>query len=174
MPATYDCIATTTLSSAQATVTFSSISGDYTDLLITGQIKGTQNAALLLRVGNGSVDTGSNYSVTTFAARYNQGSVDVASERYSSITSIYASGSTWYSGTNFGTLQMNLANYSNTTTNKTIITRLDAVENANYCGPSAVVGLWRSTSAINIVTFSNNGGNFDVGSTFSLYGIKAA
>ena len=34
MPATYEPIATTTLGSAQATVTFSSIPGTYTDLVL--------------------------------------------------------------------------------------------------------------------------------------------
>jgi hypothetical protein len=34
--------------------------------------------------------------------------------------------------------------------------------------------LWRSTSAINIIEVTAGGANFASGSTFTLYGIKAA
>ena len=62
MTATYDCIATTTLSSAQSSVTFSSISGSYTDLIIISDaILASGNDALGLRFNS---DSGSNYSYT--------------------------------------------------------------------------------------------------------------
>jgi hypothetical protein len=38
----------------------------------------------------------------------------------------------------------------------------------------AYVNLWRSTSAITSVSFSASSGSFDIGSTFTLYGILAA
>ena len=60
---TYTPIATNTLGSAQASVTFSSISGSYTDLVLIINA-GTSDASeqdCLIRV-NG--DTGSNYSAT--------------------------------------------------------------------------------------------------------------
>ena len=62
---TYTPIATNTLSSATASVTFSSISGVYTDLVlvITPTIP-TGAYDILMRVGNGTVDSGTNYSVT--------------------------------------------------------------------------------------------------------------
>ena len=62
-------------------------------------------------------------------------------------------------------------NYSNTTTFKTILMRA----NNAALGVDAIVGLWRSTAAINeIKVFPTGGANFETGSTFSLYGIKAA
>jgi hypothetical protein len=61
---TYTPIATNTLSSATGTVTFSSISGSYTDLILISNIKSgnTNQASLLFRV-NASA-TGSLYSGT--------------------------------------------------------------------------------------------------------------
>ena len=61
-------------------------------------------------------------------------------------------------------------NYSNATTYKTVITR---ASNANN-GVDAVVGLWRNTAAITSINVFLGTGNLDTGSTFTLYGIKAA
>ena len=58
MTATYDCIATTTLGSDQASVTFSAISGNYTDLVIVGNGALTAGAGTLFIRFNS--DTGSN------------------------------------------------------------------------------------------------------------------
>jgi hypothetical protein len=38
---------------------------------------------------------------------------------------------------------------------------------------AAIVGLWRSTSAINAIEIWQGGDGFSSGSTFTLYGIKA-
>jgi hypothetical protein len=126
---------------------------------------------MVFQVGNGSVDTGSNYSTT-----YILGNGSTASSgRFSNLT--------------YGALDRNLGvttttgglntithfmNYSNTTTNKTILSRANQVD-ATYNGAEAMVNLWRSTVAINTLkAFITNGVLFNVGSTFSLYGIAAA
>ena len=57
MAITYEPIATTTLGSAAASVTFSSISGSYTDLVLIVVPKATTGDYIRCRVGNGSVDT---------------------------------------------------------------------------------------------------------------------
>ena len=62
-------------------------------------------------------------------------------------------------------------NYANTTTYKTTLVRHNNVSQT----VSAVVNLWRSTSAITSITLSNESAtNFDVGATFTLYGILKA
>jgi hypothetical protein len=62
-------------------------------------------------------------------------------------------------------------NYSNTTTNKTILSRINNAENSTV----ARVTLWRNTAAISTIFLTEgNGANFIAGSTFTLYGIKAA
>jgi hypothetical protein len=89
MATTYEPIATNTLSSAVASVTFSSISSAYTDLVLV--VNGTSASAgdFSLQVGNGSIDTGTNYSMT---ALYGNGST--ATSARSSTTSAVSSTST--------------------------------------------------------------------------------
>jgi hypothetical protein len=62
-------------------------------------------------------------------------------------------------------------NYANTTTYKTVLTRA----NAAASGVDASVGLWGSTAAITSITFDLPlVRTISTGSTFTLYGIKAA
>ena len=163
MPSTYTPIATTTLGSSSATVTFSSISGSYTDLvLIESPIFSTASQSLM-RVGNGSADTGSNYSVT-----YLRGDgTSATSARFSGTDSIGTAPGTTQS-TDAHNVIRNIMNYSNTTTNKSVIERV------NGQSVWAIVGLWRSTVAINIITLTSLNGTYQSGSTFTLYGVKSA
>jgi hypothetical protein len=163
--ATYEPIATTTLGSTAASVIFSSISGSYTDLVvITNTGNGSAFSTLYLQVGNGSADTGSNYS-TTFM--YGTGSSTISS-RTSGTTQILASAT---NNALDGNGSIFLQNYSNTTTYKTVLSRGNTSDGIAV----AYVGLWRSTSAINYIKLTDqNGHNFSIGSTFTLYGIAAA
>ena len=164
MTATYEKIATTTLSSASATVTFSSISGAYTDLvLVTDNIFNTTNlAAAYLRFNS---DTGSNYSYQSM-----QGTGTVAAgERGSSQSYMYVARS--FGGDQTHNI-INIMNYSNTTTNKTVLSRCGS--GGESSSTVTAVGLWRSTSAISTILMGIDGGyNFVSGATFALYGIKA-
>ena len=165
--ATYTPIATTTLVSAQASVTFSSISGSYTDLVLisnTGIASGVDKG-IYMTVGNGSVDTGNNYSNTFF---YSDGS---GSNYTSTRTDINYANTMRTSNSLIASGVVHLMNYSNTTTYKTIFTKGNNTNGILV----ALINLWRSTSAINIITMvSEDGSNFLAGSTFTLYGIAAA
>ena len=166
MTATYDKIATTTLGSSQASIDFTSISGSYTDLVIIGSVKTATltNPACYVRF-NG--DTGSNYSVTNL---YGNGST-AGSVRFSGQTFIRYNYVTDPNTTNFASMIMNINNYSNTTTNKTALTRFGLAS----IGLDTTVGLWRSTSAITQVTFTlESATNFASGCVFTLYGILKA
>jgi hypothetical protein len=160
---TYVSIATQTLGSAAASVTFSSISGSYTDLVLILNASGSTGINVLMQF-NG--DTGTNYSSTTlggsgttaYSARYsNQTSIEINYEGYLD------------SGFNTNSI-INIQNYSNSTTYKTT---LDRFNNAGL-GVDAVVGLWRNTAPITSVVLKTHTGTFATGSTFSLYGILAA
>ena len=168
MPATYDSIASTTLGSNQTTVEFTSISGSYTDLFLVAMIGNSANNErdLYIQVGNGSYDSGANYSRTFL---YGNGT-SAASSRTSNNTE-------WrffpavQNNTPSQFVSIHFQNYSNTTTNKTALGR--AGFGSNNVG--AWVGLWRSTSAINrIKLYCQPTADFVTGSTFTLYGIKAA
>jgi hypothetical protein len=164
---TYVAIATQTLGSATASVTFSSISGSYTDLVlvVSGQFTATGNQYVAVQVGNGSVDTGNNYSDTQLIGT----GTSAISGRDSNLSGVllatFASTSS-----SIGTAIFNLMNYSNTTTYKTILGRGSDTNGWSIAG----VGLWRSTSAINTIKVYVTGTTFVTGSTFSLYGIAAA
>lgn len=157
---TYVPLATQTLGSAQSSVTFSSIPQGYTDLVLVVNGSQSNDVVSYLQVGNGSLDTGTNYS-TTFM--FGDGS-SVTSGRVTSDGAIYLGGM----GTTGGVSIYNLMNYSNTTTNKTVIGRMNGTN-----ATQARVGLWRSTAAINILRYYVLTGTFNAGTTFSLYGIAA-
>lgn len=154
MTATYEAIATTTLGSAQSSVTYSSL-GSYTDIIVI--YNGTLDNNLSLRFNS---DSGSNYSVTRIIG---DGS-SATSGRFSNITSMYGP----YSVTNTFVMWQ-VFNYSNSTTNKTALARGGGAGTQT----EAYVGLWRNTNAITSITVLSQSGNMATGSTITLYGIKA-
>jgi hypothetical protein len=168
MAKTYEPISTITLSSVSASVTLSSIPNTYTDIVIVASIFATDPGTNTLMRING--DTGSNYSMTSLS-----GLTTAVSGRQSSVVGILWSVGSLGSAnsTNPGPQVIQINNYANTTTNKTILSRHGLV-GSTYNGTAAQVGLWRNTSAINSFNWYVQGGNFDVGSTFTVYGIKAA
>jgi hypothetical protein len=166
--ATYTPIETNTLSSAQASVTFSSFSG-YTDLVIIANAGISNTGTTMVMRFNG--DTGSNYSQTTFAGNGSAAS----SSRGSNATTLGLNDTAAFNSSLEGNLIFNVMNYANTTTYKTLIGRFNRASASNYPGAAAFVGLWRSTSAItSLVLFPQDGSNIISGSTFTLYGIAAA
>jgi hypothetical protein len=167
MPSTYEPIATTALGSAAATVTFSSIPSTYTDLVLVCNVKATTTSNAYLRVRY-NTDTSNNYSITVLS-----GNGSAASSARGSNTSVAYLNYNYAMPTTMETaIISNIQNYSNTTTYKTAITR----SNAASQGVEAMVTLWRSTAAINniVISTDNGGAILDTGSTFTLYGIKAA
>ena len=158
---TYTPIATTTLGSA-ASITFSSIPQTYTDLIIIATVTpaaaGTSNFFIQV---NG--DSGSNYSWTRM---YGNG-VSAGSSRNSN----YGLCMVGDLNTNLQ-IQINLQNYSNTTTYKTFLSRYGY---ANF-DTGTTVGLWRSTAAITSVSMGQDNVpyTFGAGSTATLYGSASA
>lgn len=162
MPATYEPIATTTLGSAASTVTLSSIPSTYTDLVLVFGGKNGSGVNYEINTQLNS-DTGSNYSYTNLRGN----GTSAVSFRESSITSFRL----FYTENTMGNAIVSFNNYSNTTTYKTYLSR----SNSPSYSTDAVVGLWRSTSAISSISMTVAGsGQFQIGSTFTLYGIKAA
>jgi hypothetical protein len=164
MPATYEIIATNTLGSSQASITFSSIPSTYTDLVIVTNVKSTTTGNMIMRFNS---DSSALYSLT----RLTGDNSSAQSSRLSGYSEIYTDSNGYFEGSNFNQAKIiNIMNYSNATTFKTSIIRSNRAQQ----GTDAIFGLWRSTSAITSILLSGNGNNFVAGSTFNLYGILKA
>lgn len=172
MAFTYEPIATITSNGSSAYADFTAIPSTYTDLIVSCQFRsgasGTYTDSYIrLATGGGSVDTNNNYSSTRLYAT----STGYSSVRYSSSNLLYfvlctAASSTASVLTN-GIIHIN--NYSNATTNKTIL--VQGGDGDTYVTMGS--GLWRNTGAITSVQILTNT-SFTNGSAFTLYGIKAA
>ena len=163
MAKTYEPIATITTTGSASTATFSSIPGTYTDLVIVANptLSGTGSGINLTF----NSDTSSSYSSTRL---YGDGSTATSDRQASGNFLNFALGNV-----NNGQLMLaNIQNYANTTTFKTIVMRQNTA--STYVG--ALVGLYRATpAAITTITLTAGGSlTYVNGSTFTLYGIKAA
>lgn len=162
MAKTYEPIATYTVPSAQASYTFNSIPSTYTDLVLVSVPLTTATAVIQIRF-NG--DTNTNYSNT-----YIQGDGTSATASRSSNDTAFPIAYSSATTTPYAVVT-NFMNYSNTTTYKTALSRSNAATVVNL----TYVDLWRSTAAINSITILCSGAaSLNTGSTFTLYGIKAA
>lgn len=155
---TYIALANLTLSSAAASVTFSSIPNSYRDLalIINGEITDDDRFGILQFNG----DTGSNYS-TVFMANTSAG----ARAGVTGTEIMYGKGR--------AAIETNIMDYSATDKHKTQITRSSAGIALVY----AFAGRWASTNAINSIKVMTTTTGFVPastwvsGTTFALYGI---
>lgn len=165
MPATYEPIATQTLGSNASSVTFSSIPGTYTDLVVIAWTKPYSGSEGALRLRFNS-DSGNNYSNTYVSGD----GTSATSGRNSNASNIAITTGNSLNNPRQPVYITHIMNYANTTTYKTALTRTS--ESSAYV--DAWVGLWRSTSAITTLTYSTTYLDIGAGSTFTLYGILAA
>ena len=175
MSTTYEKIATQTLGTLTRTITFSSIPGTYTDLVLIANMQADQTTFNNMNYPevtfNG--DTGSNYSATSLFARNTGGGNTAVSQRNTNVTSYQLLANT---SAVFSSNVVNIQNYSATTTFKTILHRGSGQNGTtNVDGTIAKVGMWRNTAAITSIGIvpSQGTASFIAGSNFTLYGIKA-
>jgi hypothetical protein len=161
---TYVKIASQT-ASASSSITFSSLPQGYTDLVIViGSMTTDANGRTVYLRFNG--DSGTNYSIV----RMNGDGTTASSDRTTSqdhIRPFY--GVVGSSTTTTTTGILHLQSYSNSAVYKTTLSKTAAGGETN-----ATVGLWRNISPITSMVFSLNAGTFSSGTTFTIYGIKAA
>jgi hypothetical protein len=168
MPATYEPIATTTLSSAASTITFSSIGSGYTDLRVIFSALGTTGAGQYANMRFNS-DTGSNYSHT----RLKQSNTSILSQRTSNTTSIWLMDGAELHSTIPTFCTIDVFSYAGST-NKTALVTESSDRNSTSSSQGRYVGLWRNTAAITSITLLTTSGNFAIGTTATLYGILKA
>ena len=159
---TYVKIANYTATGSIASYTFSNVPQGYTDLVLVVNMNGNTAANPGIQF-NG--DTGTNYSSTVLDGYTNNTAV---SFRYTSSTRIYSHNGGSTSNGVWTTFIANISNYSSSAVYKSTINRYSSLE------VSLAAGIWRNTSPITSVTVTTDSNTYATGSTFTLYGIKAA
>ena len=160
--ATYEPIATQTLASAAATITFSSIAASWTDLRLVYSVLGTVSGTGKFTI-NG--DTATNYSNTMLNA-YGSGVMSASNTSQTGIT---------FQANNTSTtipflITVDLFSYAGSTYKSLLAT---TSEDLNGSGSLLRhIGLWRSTAAITSLTLTISANNYAIGTTATLYGIK--
>jgi hypothetical protein len=165
MPATYEPIATTTLGSAAASITLSSIPSTFTDLKLIFVGSNVDTPWMEMQLNNNTTDL---YSDTEF---YGTGAA-VSNARQTGATSMRIA-YPLNSATIPSMVELDFFSYTGSTF-KTVLSR--GSNDLNGSGNVwRSVGLFRSTSAItSIKLIAPGGNNFYAGATVSLYGIKNA
>lgn len=158
---TYTPLANLTLSSSAASVTFSSISQAYRDLVLVVEGSSASGAANNRIRFNG--DSGATYSL----ARMNGNGSTTFSDSYTSVN--FPTLSTMnFTTTGRVIITASIMDYSATDKHKAVLARSGSDE-----AVGAVALRWENTSAINSLMFYSANSTFAAGSTFSLYGISA-
>jgi hypothetical protein len=153
---TYTPLATVTLGSAAASVTFSSIPATYRDLIFVFNGTTTIDDGVGLRF-NG--DTGSNYTnVRMFGNSGGTGSDTSTTTRIPTTAGNSSLRTAFIS---------QVMDYSATDKHKTVLTRNNITDN----NVAAIAGRWANNAAITSVTVLSPGSTITSGSTISLYAI---
>jgi hypothetical protein len=176
----YESIATVTLGSNASSISFSGIPSGYKHLQIRAMAvntAGTNGQYAQARVGNGSVDSGTNYS--DHYLRGNGTSANAGNAVSASYFRAFGHTGGTTSNARPTSLIMDILDYADTNKNKTFRTLNGADDNNTGVASGEIAltsGLWRSTAAINIITIfafsQGSASNFGVNSSFALYGIK--
>lgn len=153
----YTLIATQTLTTATASVTFSSIPGTFKDLVleITGTATSADNAFFRF-----NSDSNTNYSETLL---YGNGTSALSTRDPN-----YNRGMFGLMGTVQTVIIANVQSYANANVNKTVLSRA-SVSNSRV---DATVSLWRSTAAITSFECLMSGTTFATGTSFKLWGVS--
>jgi hypothetical protein len=153
---TYTPLATVTLGTAAASVTFSSIPATYRDLIFVFNGTTTIDDGVGLRF-NG--DTGSNYTnVRMFGNSGGAGSDTISTTRIVSTAGNTSLRTAFIS---------QVMDYLATDKHKTVLTRNNITDN----NVTAIASRWANTAAITSVTVLSPGSTITSGSTISLYAI---
>lgn len=153
---TYELIETTTLASSASSVTFTSITQDYRDLVLVVNLLAASASNASVRINS---DSASNYSRV-----FMLGSGSSATSTAQTTNTIFLMGNSATDTTN-GILQ--IMDYSATDKHKSCLQR----SNQDYVFAQAV--RWADTSAVTALEIYKGANSFAVGSSFSLYGIAA-
>lgn len=172
VPAGAQLISASTLGSAVSSVTFASIPGVYSSLMLAGlgAVTGAVFAADCSLVVNG--DSGANYSnnsVDTSQAGLNPAGA-FNNAQTSAQWAITLPGTSWGSPKGGG-WTMHIPGYANTSFEKVGMANTWQSDGGTSFTQKFRFWLWKSTSAITSLAFTSGSGNFATGSHFALYGL---
>lgn len=157
---TYVPLATLTLTGSDGSINFSSIPATYRDLILVSNIDASALSEFRMRV-NG--DTGSNYP----SVRMQASSAGTSASATFNFTYFRLSGNSDM-GTDFSFVSViQIMDYSATDKHKTVLVRA----NSSY-GVDAHAGRWINTGVVSSLEIFPSTGTFEIGSTFSLYGVN--
>jgi len=154
----YTALANITTTSTVSSITFSSISQAYRDLVVVMYFSHSGSAGGRIRLNS---DSGTYEQVWL-----QNNNTDLRGELYS-IDGL-ESGFQNVSGTRYFA-KLEVMDYSQTNKRKSLLLRASSQD------PSETIirsGIWHNTAAVNSITIPSAGSTFQVGSTFALYGIE--
>lgn len=176
--ASYESISTVTAAGGETSLTFSSIPSTYTHLQIRGigrnNTANTTSGTLRIRLNASSaLDYTYHYLIGNGATATAQGA---ATGGVSGITLGAAVAGGGQTASCFGTVIVDLLDYTSTTKYKTAraFTGLNTNSGDDQNDVRVVSSLWIQTTAISSIVLLSASGQWGAGSTYALYGIKAA
>lgn len=163
----FESIATVTVGSGgQSQIDFTSIPQGYKHLQLRADYTCSASPGTLrFALGNGSIDTGANFTHHQLSGSGSSGSAwNSVGGNYSYL--LLESQQTYHWG-----VVMDIPDYSSTVKNKTVLTFTGGNNNGSgYVGYAST--LWKSTSGITNLRLYTQSGNFEQYSKFALYGIR--
>lgn len=168
MAPTYELIASNTLTTTAASVTFSSIPATYTDLIFRLSVRSDRSASLVDTITFNFNSSTSNFSNTRLEGT-GAASNSTRNQTNSSLIRVPATSVT---ANTFNNVEIYLPNYAGSN-NKPLSSSFAYEDNSSTAYIGAVANLWSNTSAITSIQLGLvDGPNFVSGSSFFLYGIK--
>jgi hypothetical protein len=155
-----------TLGTAAASIEFTSIPQDGTDLVAVLSLRATSTNSTYRTYG---VLLSLNSSTTGFTARALDGSGSSAST-FTETRFMGRMPDNAVTANTFGNIQIYFPNYAGST-NKSYSVDSVTENNETVAYQTILAGLWSNTAAITTATFTAESGNFAIGSTISLYKI---
>jgi hypothetical protein len=150
-----------TLASAAASIEFTSIPQDATDLVVLVSVRTVAGDPYAMYISF-------NGSTSNFSARYLYGSGSTTSS--GTLARYIGSVSATYTANTFNNGAIYIPNYSGST-NKSYSVDQVTENNATLADQNLIAGLWTNTAAITSLAISPSANEFAIGSTVSLYKI---
>lgn len=160
-------IASTTVETPQATISFSNIPQGYTDLILVVSARSSTDTVSTYGLLRFNSDSGANYNRRTLLSNGSAASSSTSTSATSLIVWDNASDAT---ASTFANAQVYIPNY--TSSNQKSVSN-DSVSENNATAAYAVLyaGLWTGTAAITSISITEALATFTANSTFTLYGV---